>query len=95
MATYHTGDQPCPLCNSLLQEETFATGDDGPEAPAAGDYAICWYCTGLLRFQQGPEGLTRRAATQDDWNELPPDQQAMLRKLQEDISVVNRNRAAT
>lgn len=40
--------QHCPHCQSEISDSTAALGPD--KAPQPGDYSICIYCGGYLRF---------------------------------------------
>jgi hypothetical protein len=63
----------CPFCDHKFD----AASGEGTEAPKPGDLTICLYCASPLRFT---DDLTVRAMTRAEIAELPPQNQAELRR---------------
>lgn len=59
---------PCPTCGH--PNDAAANVDGSPDRPDDGDVSICWTCGALAIFCRGPFGLSTRAPTPAERDEL-------------------------
>lgn len=68
----------CPICLADLNRASNAEGGV-TQAPAPGDYSVCWSCGTILRFDRD---LLLEIASEDRLDaELEPNQQRILRSI--------------
>lgn len=79
MRTTRMPPRACPRCGQPLSAAANLEG----HAPEADCPTICVHCLGILVFQAAPEGgLTMRAMTRQEWDELDAEFREELRAAQ-------------